>query len=329
LSPAGGGVLTLYGRELSREILSTWGEKGEQYFSYGKIPTDEKVLLGAFVRVLQMREENEKRVEARTILMQADAEAGYNSEKWAVDATIGRQEIRKNLDSEGRVFSRRYYLLYRPTDKVNVRAGKFLQFYGLNDPNHNLYVRRELNFGFDTETPNLEVSYLGDNWSSYLTYVDGASNKDEQYSYLKDRALSFTTSYFFQEKNKIGASFYRGEDDDTKRSTAGPWLLYSFTPQVFLMSEFDYQIRTPKAGGDDIKGYVTSNRLNYEVKQGLIPFALYEKTYLNKDDPTTERQSYGAGIQFFPRPHFELVGVAQHEENPNNDLVWALVHFYL
>src|ERR1700720_2791062 len=40
ISPTGGGVLTQYGRELSREILSTWGTQNEDEskFAYGWVP---------------------------------------------------------------------------------------------------------------------------------------------------------------------------------------------------------------------------------------------------------------------------------------------------
>src|SRR4051812_13294315 len=43
VSPTGGGVLTQYGRELSREILSTWGiqNENESKFAYGIIKTPE------------------------------------------------------------------------------------------------------------------------------------------------------------------------------------------------------------------------------------------------------------------------------------------------
>src|SRR3989344_836543 len=141
LSPSGGGLLTAYGRELSKEILSTLDREGEQYFAYNKLPADEKVLLGVYIRGLQALRDSDEKEEARAILMQADAEAGYNEKKWAIAASIGRQEIRSGLDSKGRLFSRRHYFLYRVTEEVAVRAGKFLRFYGLNDPNHNLYVR--------------------------------------------------------------------------------------------------------------------------------------------------------------------------------------------
>src|SRR3989344_1600930 len=84
LSPSGGGILSPYGRELSKEILSTWARDGEQSFAYGAFSPNEKIVLGAFVRGLQAHREDKDKKEGRFILMQADLEAGYNAEKWAV-----------------------------------------------------------------------------------------------------------------------------------------------------------------------------------------------------------------------------------------------------
>lgn len=332
LSPAGGGLLTPYGRELSKELLSTWARDGEQYFAYGKISHDEKLLLGAFFRGLQAHREDRNTKVGRAILMQADAEAGYNGEKWAAAASVGRQEVRSGFNSEGRLFSRRHYVLYRPTDVVNVRVGKFLRFYGLNDPNHNLYVRRDTSFGFDTETYNAELSYLGENISAYLTYLRGSFGKD-QYSRLTENAGTASLSYFFFENQKIGASIYVGEDGLAERTIAGPWLILEVMPKLFILSEFDQQYKKIKSTQVKQKGYVTSHRLNYEWIQGLIPFLSYDRRDLNSTDPSQEQQSYGLGIQFFPRPHWEIVGSWQKEillqSKSQSDLYWLMVHFYL
>lgn len=332
ISPSGGGLLSPYGRELSKEVVSMWAREGEQKFAYGALSPDEKIVLGAFIRGLQAHREDKDKKEGRFILMQADFEAGYNSEKWAVVGSIGRQEIRSGLKSDDRVISRRHYALYRATDNWNVRVGKFLRSFGLNDPNHNIYVRRDLNFGFDTETYNLELSYLGESWSSYLTYVNGELGKD-QYTRFKDQGVAWSGSYFFLEKQKIGLSFYRGEDDANKRWVAGPWWVLSLPAGFFLLSEFDYQERESKAAQSIQRGYVTSHRLAYEPMQGLIPFLSFDKRFLDRSDPASEQDAYGVGIQFFPRPHWEVITSWQKERliasSRDTDLLWLMVHFYL
>jgi len=332
LSPSGGGLLTSYGRELSKEILSTWAREGEQYFAYGKISLNEKILLGAYLRTLQAFREDINTKTARIILMQADAEAGYNTEKWAGALTVGRQEIRSGLGSNSRFFSRRHYIFYRPTENMNIRIGKFLRFYGLNDPNHNLYVRKELNFGFDTETYNAEFSFLGENISAYITYLRGSFGKN-QYSRLTENAGTASISYFFLDKQKMGASFFLGENTLMERSIIGPWFILQLVPKLFLLSEFNQQFQTIKSTQIKQNGYVTSHRLNYEWIQGLMPFLSYDRRDLNANDFSQAQHAFGGGVQFFPRSHWELVASWQKEtllqSKFQSDLYWLMLHFYL
>lgn len=334
VSPAGGGILTPYGRELSKEILSSWAKDGEQYFAYDaykKLGQSEKVLLSAFFRGVQVVRDSDAKRDARAIIMQADAEAAYNGEKFAVVGTLGRQELRSGFLSHGRLFSRRHYALYRLAETHNLRFGRFLKFYGLNDANHNLMIRRDLQLGFDTESYNLEYSWLGESVSAYLTGIFGSFG--DTLAQSQEKGATGSISYYFLDKQKVGLSFMRSEDTTQRRTLGGPWLIFSFIKPLFLLSEFDYQNKTIKLTSQRQVGFVNSNRLNYEWFQGFISFLTFEKKFLNHNDPLSRQQSYGAGLQFFPRPHIELVAAWQKDQvlqtNTSSDLYWLMLHFYL
>lgn len=333
LSPAGGGVLTLYGRELSKELLSTWSAKGEQYFAYNAVPAlsaSEKVLLAAYIRGLQVLRENNHVNEARTILMQADAEAAYNEKQWAVLGTIGRQEVRSGLDSKGRLFSRRHYVLARFDKHQNLRVGKFLKSYGLDDPNHYIYVRNALNFSYDTESYNAEYSYLTENWNAYFTLISDLNTDD--YFRNDEKGVAFNGSLKL-DKSKLGMSFYHGNNAHQRRMIGGVWGIGAFTKQVFLMSEIDFQRNLTKATQDHTSGHVMGHRLNYEIMKGLTPFVSFDQKYLNWNNRNSELHSFGLGARFFPRPHLELTGAIQREERIANSLkdnvYWIMGQFYL
>ncbi len=334
LSPSGGGLLTPYGRELTRAVVSTWGVKNEQYFAYNSVPAlskNDKLLVGAFLRGLQSYKTDTVATEARAIFMQADVDLAYNSKKWALLGAVGRQELRNGLESEARIFSRRHYGLYRFDQKNVLRIGKFLQFYGLNDPNHQMYVRRYLNFGFDTESYNAEYSFLGDNFSFYLTSVFG--NLDKKYSKKKGKGTSASGSYFFGDNQKIGLSSYLGSETTSKRNVFGIWGIFSFHSKVFTTHELDLQKRKIKLTGRKESGFVTSNKINFELIQGLIGFITYDLANLNPASTSSKQFAYGAGINLFPRPHFEFVSAWQREEivklKSQSDLFSLVVHFYL
>lgn len=334
LSPSGGGLLTPYGRELSRAIVSTWGVKNEQYFAYNAIPQlskSDKILVGAFIRGLQSYRSDKQATEARAILMQADADIAYNTKDWVIMGSIGRQELRKGLESDSRLFSRRHYGIYRFDNKNQIRTGKFLKYYGLNDPNHQMFVRRYLNFGFDTESYNLEYSYLGENYSAYLTQSFG--NFEDKYSPNKEEGTTASASWFFAEKQKIGVSFFKGSEPLSRRNTYGVWGIFSFHPKIFTMHEVDFQNKRIKSSGKMQSGYVTSNKFNYESLRGVIGFLSYDLANLNPISSSSKRSSYGAGVQFFPRPHFEIVSSWQNEEiidlDSKSQLYAVILHFYL
>ncbi|MFA6239124.1 MAG: hypothetical protein WC635_17425 [Bacteriovorax sp.] len=334
LSPSGGGLMTAYGRELSRAVVSAWGAKNEQYFAYNAIPAiskSDKVLAGAFIRGLQALRDDKNATEARAILMQADADLAYNDVSWAVLGSIGRQEIRNGLESSSRFFSRRHYALYRINYSNQFRIGKFLQFYGLNEPNHQAYVRKYLSFGFDTESYNSEYCYLGENFNLYLSQSFGSF--DDKYSRANEKSLSTSMSYFFWDKQKIGLSAYRGTESSSKRITYGTWGIFSFTPQIFSMHELDFQDKKIKSSSIVQSGYVTSNKLNYEYIRGLIGFLSYDLANLNPINSGSHKFAYGAGVQFFPRPHLELISAWQKEEivhlRSQSDLFSFVFHFYL
>lgn len=333
VSPAGGGALTLYGRELSKEVLSTFSAKNEQYFAYNALPSlskSEKILLAAYVRGLQVLRENDTANEARSILMQADFEAAYNAKDWALVGTIGRQEVRSGLDSRGRLYSRRHYALARLDKNQNVRVGKFLKSFGLDDPNHYIFVRNALNFSFDTESYNAEYSFLAEHWNAYFTIVTDL--KTDDYFRNDEQGLVFNGSIKL-DKSKLGVSLYHGRNSRQRRMVGGLWGIAAFSKNFFLMSELDFQSAMPKATHDTTSGHVMSHRLNYEFFKGFVPYLSFDQKYLNWNNRNTELHSYGVGAKFFPRPHLEISGAIQREERIANSLkdnvYWIMGQFYL
>lgn len=331
VSPSGSGLLNQYGRGISKEALSTWGREGEENFAYGALNTNEKVVLGAFIRGLQFHRETAAVREGRPIFMQVDAEAAYVEEAWAIDAAVGVQSYRENGERKTRAASRRHYFLYRFLDVNHFRVGKFQKFFGLNDPNHNLFIRRDIGFMQDTESYNAEFSYLGENVSLYATWILG--NEADQYALSKEKGGTVSASYFFFDRQKVGVSYLRASDDTAERSVSGLWSIIAVGEKFYLLSEYDLQNRRPKSGSPQ-SGYVTSNRLNYELLKGVIPYVILERSHLDTSSDLNLRTGYGLGLQLFPRPHFEVVAQWENEkfdnvENSNIDFAYIMLNFYL
>lgn len=330
VSPSGLGLLNEYGRGISNEVLSHWAKQGEEKFAYGLVSLPERLALGAYFRGLQLHQESVSLREGRPIVMQLDFEAGYLGDNSAIVATIGRQTYRDQSGSHERFFSRRHYGLYRLGDVHNFRAGRFQPFYGLNDPNHFLAVRRDLRFGQDSEGYNLEYSYLGEALSIYVTGLFG--NFGDRYSVNQEKGATVSASYFLADKHKVGVSFLRGQDDLARRAVGGLWAIVAWLDDLYTLSEFDWQSRKLPAGSQS--GYVTTHKINYEVTKGLITYVLLERSHLNRTQSSAYRDTVGAGIQFFPRPHFEILTQWQRDQmhkvaKSGVHRAWLMLNFYL
>src|SRR6202030_171276 len=85
-----GGILTPYGRQLSREILSTWGVDGEEAFAYGIVHPPDWLNFGGDVRTLNLWNRGTPQNTSQFILMQADLETAITYKQFYVDGTFGR-----------------------------------------------------------------------------------------------------------------------------------------------------------------------------------------------------------------------------------------------
>jgi hypothetical protein len=193
-------------------------------------------------------------------------------------------------------------------------------------------VRDSLGFGDETEEYAVEYNYAGENVSVYASGLLG--NFNDKYSLNQERGGSATVSYFFLDKNKVGLSYLHGDTDAARRNIFGPWGIISFTDKLYAESEFDYQIKSSKLTPSIQPGYVTEQKLAYEIKQGIIPYGVWEFARLNLNDSSTQKQSFGMGMQFYPRPHVELTAEWQklkifYNGNYYADYAWIMANFYL
>ncbi len=329
VAPDGGGVLTAYGRSLSREVLSTWGAEGEERFAYLVSPP-EWLSLGGDIRTVQTYYSSATRERARLIFMQADLEAAAKIEKWTIDASLGRQEPTSTNASGSNLLSRRHYLSYRPTDNLSLRAGRFNIPYGINLPDHYVSVKRGLRWDEGSESYNLEGAYLGENYDFFLT---GTLGRPDDKTLNRDQGFALRGSHFLNEKFKIGGSYFYGSSPLGKRHVVGPYAILGFTSDLFLLAEVDLQHVTPPTGNAR-DGLMTYLKFDHELHKGVHVYLSHEYTKLDFAKATSESHAIGLGTQLFLRPHLELNASYQKQQiralgNEFADFAWVVLHFYL
>ncbi|MCM2277371.1 MAG: hypothetical protein NDJ89_04790 [Oligoflexia bacterium] len=343
VSPDGGGVLTWYGREISGAALSTWGgreksywgpeqkEHHETFFAWDLITPPEWLLLGGDVRLNRIQYRTQDGGSAsRLILMQADLEAAAKFKKLTIDATIGRDENAREI------FSRRHFLKYQLNNRTTVRFGKFFHAYGIRMPEHAVSTKRGLGWDQGSESYNIEGALVDSNYDVFLTALLSRPETKGQNGMVfgeDESGFSARASTFLAEKYKIGASFFTGSTKSTDKTILGPFAMLGFTPHFTVLSEFDFtNLKLKSVTKDPGWGLVSFNKADYELIQGLHAFATYETYRPAFSDSTSGVNTLGAGLQWFPRPHFELQTVWKNDKpvgaTEGSHYFFLMAHFY-
>ncbi len=236
VSPTGGGVLTQYGRELSNEVLSTWGKEGEGRFFWDVAKMPLWLEMGGDVRTLNLKQETITGSHSRMFLMQADLEAAISFKGLSVVGTAGILD--SSVYPNDRFISRRHYAVYHLNDELSLRIGRFMQAYGIQVADHAIFTKQGLGWDQGTESYNLETSYLGERFNFYLTGIFSRPDLNEQ---IQEKGVSTSVSVILADKYKIGASYFYGSGYSANRNVFGPFFILGFTPRFFLLSELDVQ----------------------------------------------------------------------------------------
>ncbi|MBC7384707.1 MAG: hypothetical protein H7301_00915 [Cryobacterium sp.] len=339
INPGGGGVLSAYGRELSREVQSTFGGEKETAFLYGKVPMPSWLDAGGNFRYLQIVTDTDQSISGRGFWMQGDLEgAAHLGPRWTVDATVGWKGNAEALDSDALIRSRRHFILYSLTDPFAsgtqwaIRGGKYFPVYGIMPAEHSYQTRKGIGFDQGQESYNLEISEQNESGSTFLTPIFG---KARDRSESDERGLAVTRYQTVAGNSRIGASllFGRGVRQKTydKRWTLGPNWIVAATKEIFWVGEFDYVFKL-KEGLKTQRGYVFTHKLTYEPRQGIQISLLQDLSKTNVLDPKTLAWTVGPVLDFYPRPHFDIQLAANRVilpgNNPNFWVYSGVLHFY-
>lgn len=341
VSPNGGGVLTPYGRGLSRELLSTWGTNREAEVGHGLLPKNwaeslenSKLRLGGDARWVQTHRENSTARTGQFFAMQAQAEFAWDEGPWAIVAAIGKLEDPRGK-KEFQLVSPKYFGLLRFAESGGLRIGRFAPAFGLHLADHTLSVRRALGLGPDAERDNVEVSWLGEKNQLFFTMNNSSQSTAPT---EKERATVFRYERIIKENSRIGASFWQGSGGEGTTSTQFErWILgihgiANLSKSWFLSGELDRVERTSQG---TTQGVIQSQyaylRLNYEPVQGVWPLLQYQHERGDLALNSSEVNKYGLGINFFPRPHWEIFGIWNRvgRQTEWSDEAYLVLHYYL
>lgn len=325
VSPNGGGLLTQYGRALSREVLSTWGRPGEEQWHFGaktENDTSGKFLYGGDYRSVQVHSKTKQATVGRYIEMQEELQVGWQEKKWSVVIRAGSDTTKE---------SRPWYLpgysvSILPIPELQVRAGRFTPRFGINVAEHIFSTRAATNQGIQSERDVVEAIYTKEKWDVSLSSAFGEFKTKQQ----ADAVLTHV-NWIPSEKFRLGVS-YENKTAGTKRQSWGLSGLMAFSESTYLVTEGVYQ--TVESNTGDTEGFYHFAKFGWEMHQGIHLLFIEDFKKSNLSNQRSSEDLYGVGFALFPRPHFEIQGVwgkkrVLSRDHAYGDYAWLMFHFYL
>jgi len=312
-SPAGGNMLNDYGRTLSTELMSTWAVPEGVEQSFGGLFKESKwARVGGDFRTLQRYLDTPDLEDRSLFIMQNNVELGLRHKKLMLIGTLGSQEGPRNIDNHREFISERHYLLVDLSETSKLRVGKFRINYGINDPNHNRFIKRNLGFGFNSERYNIEYSKFFENYEFFANYSFGRIDLNRTAN--DERSVSLRFTHYLNGKSRLTLNYLYGESPSSTRSLLGAAGVSALSEKAYIVYELDYEnknsIGAPVSGGfgppsSSSDRLLTHTRVGYELFKGFKTYGIYDFIH-DLDDTGAFTSAPGLGFQWLPVTHFEL-----------------------
>ena len=358
-SPAGGGLLSSWGRSESGDTISLGGDGG---FLHGAVTLPSWVALGADIRLATTRTDDGGVESPRTAWfpMQSDlyARFAFTDAFSFYMATGVRGETRPasgfsetdvgqiNTDFGtviDRFISREHYLMWRPSATgPYARIGRFYAPYGLRFVEHIYFIRRYAGYELYNETYTASGGYVADEWELHLSaFTPPPSSFPDFFQSVGARESGGAVYYerrFIGESPVTGALAGQGRVGIGKEMTrfqAGAVGKLWFDPiKVLVLGEADLirqEVPDASFGQNQFVSYLGPTWLPV---RGVMVGAAYERFQENLSVSTTARNAYDVQLNFFPWAHFELFGFFRYQMvgqagQPAATLFMAQLHYYL
>lgn len=305
-SPSGGGLLTPYGRSLSREEISTLGRRdaaaadgrAEEAFLFGAVGSDSPLQLGLDLRPSQLRiEVGGRDLPDRNFLMNLDLQAAWRAGDWTAYGTAGRRP-------GGGFVSYEHWIARQVSDRVSVRGGRFLPAYGVRFADHTALSRRQLGLGEDDQVYGVELGLSSDRW---LFQLAGGPGRAESLLDNDGRAAVTVSGRLQHEVGSrtvlVGSVLHRGDSDRAPRSTAAG-VSFGYAPAAWLTTWTQADVRSQDLPGAD-RAVLLTHQTSVEAWRGIW-LRVSPQWYRVPDNPRAEIRRMVYGLDLYPRTHWHV-----------------------
>jgi hypothetical protein len=334
-SATGGGLLTPYGRSLSREELSTFGRSPasaapghEQEFLFGLLDGATGPLsLGLDLRPSHLGISAGGFETTRNFLMNAELTAAYRHERWTFYGQLGRQP----RGDDTRVTSFEHWIAYQKERGLGVRAGRFIPAYGIRLADHTSFTRAFNDLDNDDQVYGLELSYNGDRHLLQISLGPGLADSVDD---AERRA--FTASGRWQLDLRpnvvlVASGLFRDASElEPQRGALGLAAGIAPASRLSLFAQADARFRDETSGGE--VAYTLLGEAAFEAYRGVW-IRLSPQLVTGFGDTSAGVTRLALGLNLLPRTHWNLVLSYYHDRNRETDrstqTLLAQLHLYL
>ena len=308
-SASGGGLLTPYGRSLSREEISTFGRRDpaadvgawaeeEFLFGFGSTGSDSPLQLGVDVRPSRLRIEVAGReLPDRNLLMNLDLQAAWRAGEWTAYGTAGRRP-------GGGFVSYEHWIARQISDRVSVRGGRFLPAYGVRFADHTALSRRQLGLGEDDQVYGVELGLSSDRTLLQVAVGPGRAESLQEDDGRAASTLSGRLQQDFGSRTVlVGSVLHRADSDRAPRSTAAG-VAFGYAPAAWLTTWTQADVRSQDLPGAD-RTVILTNQTSVEAWRGIW-FRVSPQWYRVRDNPRAEIRRMVYGLDLYPRTHWHV-----------------------
>ena len=359
-SPAGGGLLSSWGRSESGDTISLAGDGG---FLHGAVTLPSWVALGADFRFATTRTDDGGDQSPRTAWfpMQSDLYARFAfNDAFSLYVAAGvRGETRpaSGFSETGvgqintdfgtvidRFISREHYFMWRPSATgPYVRAGRFYAPYGLRFVEHIYFIRRYAGYELYNETYTVSGGYVADEWELHLSaFTPPPTSFPDPLQSVGARESGGAAYY---ERRFVGAESpvsgalagqaRAGVSAEAARFQGGlVGKLWIDPAKLLILGEADLirqEVPDASFGQNQFVSYIGPSWLPV---RGVMLGAAYERFQENMSVSTTARNAYDIQLNLFPYAHIELFGFFRYQTigqagQPAATLFMVQLHYYL
>lgn len=326
VSPAGGGVLTDYGRTEAADTLSRGGDPRV----LGLFAEPDWLLVGGDVRAAALAYEDRTatdKLQLAAFPMQADLRLGVTAGGFTVVATGGLRGSTRDYKKSASSYleSNEHYVMWSSDSGAYVRAGRFFPVQGLRLPDHTLYVRRYTGTNLFEEPYALAAGYVGDGSEVHVTgfvhdpIIDVGRREAGGALYAELHDLDWAA----------GVTARVGTGDEGTRAIGGLCGRLGLGPLVAL-AEGDV-IRDQVTGGSTVMQAVGFAGANLRLVRGLELLGWLEEYQEELGLLASAHHGAGLSLGYYPRAHWELIFEGRVQRFGNQDLVGMemfQLHYY-